>query len=352
MALLSRTEQARVVRNLAALISAGFSLKDAFFVLADDYKDVGLIEAEGKLRELIPFTLRKGYLSEVFREMAEEISRGRDESDVLRKSVLFDEDVKQPLASAVESGSLDKMADKLAEGLETEVKMLGTLKKTLISPVMGIVIAGLFTWIMVFRLVPKIASSVTHKDRLPPLVKLAYSLSHHPFLFALGFAGIVALGVLFVKSGVWKPFLPAYKTFERMKFLTWFKILNESGWTEITTLKFLLKSGFSKKWREVIRRAIFKLEAGESLENVMEGFVKAGLLKNSDYSFIKSGIKIGNIAKQIEPALHFLKGETERQIEVTVQMINAGFMALVGSYVAVLYLGIMIPLTTSVQSLM
>jgi len=349
---LPREEQAKIIRIVASMLSAGFNLRDALLSLAEDYRNYGLIEIEGSLRDYVPRALRKGWVSEELEEMASAIDRGRKEEEVIRETEIFDEDVKDSLSSALASGSVEKMAGKLADLLELEVMLLGKMKKVLIAPILSGVVALIFTYVMVFRLVPKIVSSVTYKERLPQTVKSAYLLSQHPILFFAAVFLLIGLSYYFLKSGVWKSYLPAYKLFERLRFLNWFKILMESGWREVETFQFLSQAGFSKKWREAIEDGLSNLEAGEGLDRVTEDFYQRGLIAATDLSFIKSGIRVGNLPKQLEPDLKFLSGETDREMEKTTVLVQVFFLIIVGIYVIGLYLGILLPLTTSVQKVM
>jgi len=349
---LPREEQAKFVRLLAAHVQSGSSLKEALLSLADDYRDYGFLEVSPSLYSLVPKRFRRGWPAEELEAAVDEIEMGRKEQEVLEELELLDEDVRRTLASAVESGTFEKTAEKLADILELEVKLLGKLKQVAIAPAIAVVLALVFTYVMVFKLVPKVVSSVTHREVLPPTVKAAYAVSQHPYLFVLGVLLFFAGVFLFLRSGVWKQWLGAYKTFERLRFLQWLKLLYETGWQDLKVFQFLQTAGFSKRWREAIEEAVFRLEGGESPLSVFEEFRKRDLITSSDLSFIKTGLKIGNVAKNLEPDLRFLGGETERAIEKDVTLIQTFFLIVVGSYIAGLYLGIQLPLISAMQRAM
>ncbi|ADU97756.1 Type II secretion system F domain protein (plasmid) [Thermovibrio ammonificans HB-1] len=349
---LPREEQAKIVRILASMVSANFSIRDALLSLVEDYRKYGLIEVPPSLAHLVPEQLRVGWVAEKLEEMVYEIEAGQEPAKVFLEADIFDEDVRASIASGIKAGNLPKMAVRLADLLETEVELLGKLKKTLIGPVLSIIIGLLFTYIMVFKFTPKIVGTVTYKDRLPATVKAAYVVSQHPLLFVAAVVALAALVILFLKSGVWKPYLPAYREFEKLRFLNWLKILFEASWSETKVFQFLSEAGFSKKWREAIEEVLYRLEGGEDLQKAMEVFVERGLLSHSDYSFIKSGIRIGNIPKQVEPSIRLLKVIVDKSMEKTITLVQAAFLMLVGGYVAFLYIGLLLPMTTSIQRAM
>jgi type II secretory pathway component PulF len=349
---LPREEQAKIIRVLASMISAGHSFKEALLSLAEDYRNYGLIEVPPSLYPLVPESQRVGWVAEELESMVSEIESGRKPEEVIAEARIFDEDVRASLASAVASGNLQKMAGKLADLLELEVQLLGKLKKVLIAPTLAMIIALIFTYLMIFRFTPKMVSMATHKERLPATVKLAYAVSQHPFLFVLAVLVVIGGVVWFLRSGLWKPFLPAYREFEKLRFFNWLKILLESGWSEVRALQFLLDAGFSKKWVEAVEDALYNLEAGERLDRALEVLVERGLLSHSDFSFIRSGVKSGNVPKQIEPLLRFLSLITDKEIEKSTTFIQAAILLVVGGYVAALYLGLLLPLTTSLQKAM
>ena len=349
---LPREEQAKFIRLLASHVSSGASIKEALHSLAEDYKDFGLLEVPPSLYSLVPKKFRKGWVSEELETAVQEIEMGRKEQEVLEELSILDEDVRKTLASAVESGVFEKTAEKLADILELEVKLLGELKQVAFGPTIAIFLALIFTYIMVFMFVPKVASSVTHKEELPLTVKAAYTVSQHPYLFVLGVVLLFAAVYLFVRSGVWKSKLSAYRTFEKLRFLNWLKLLYETGWQDVRVFQFLLDAGFSKKWREAIEDALYRIEGGESPLEVFEEFKKRKLLANSDYSFIRTGLNVGNLPRHLEPDLRFLKGETERVIKRDIALIQAFFLIAVGTYIAGLYLGIQLPLVSAMQRAM
>lgn len=349
---LPREEQAKFVRLLASHVSSGSPIREALRSLAEDYRDYGLLDLPPSLSSLVPKNLQKGWAAEELEAAVHEIEMGRREQEVLEELPILDEDVRKTLASAIESGVFEKTAEKLADILELEVKLLGKLKQVAFAPTIAVFLALIFTYIMVFKLVPKVVSSVTHKEELPLTVKAAYTVSQHPYLFILGVLLFLAGAYLFVRSGIWKSKLSAYKTFERLRFLNWLKLLYETGWQDVRVFQFLLDAGFSKKWREAIEEALLRIEGGESPLEVLEEFKRRKLLTNSDYSFIRTGLSVGNLPRHLEPDLRFLKGETERVIEKDITLIQTFFLIAVGTYIAGLYLGIQLPLISAMQRAM
>jgi|GEM_PF-3974799 len=349
---LPREEQAKIMRILSSMLSARMSLKDALLNLAEDYRDYGMISVPPEFSRFIPKEIQKGWVSEVLEDLVFQIDSGRSEEEVLAEAEIFDRDIRQSLSSAAASNSLQKVAVKLADFLELEAKLLGRLKKVIFAPTMAFFIAVLFTYVVVFRFVPKVVSTVNSPEKLPLTVKWAYTVSGHFFLFLAGILLLILGVVYFLRSGVWKSYLKVYREFEKLRFLSWLKILLEAGWGEVKVFRFLQDAGFSKKWREAIEDAIIGLEAGEPIDEIMAALKDKGLLKTTDLSFIKSGVSIGNIPKQIEILVRFLLIETEKlmgRTEVIVQTIST---FVVGIYVTVIYIGIFLPLVTAIRRAM
>ena len=345
--MLKRDEQATFVRIFSSLVTSGRSVAEALYQIADDYKDRGLIDAE------LPSFLKrfqKGYVASLIEEVAYDITQGVRPSEALSKASFLDEDVRKSLARAMESGEVEKMSTALADILEQESKLRGKIKTLAITPAMVILVFFLIVYVVCFKLAPAISSVVSHPERLPAGARLALYVNQHSYIYFLLVGGISFLIFVFVKSGVWKKLIPAFNDFERLRFLSWLRILSESGMNLYEALLFLENSGFKKEFRTRIEEAIADLEAGQSAENVIDSF--RGLLSSVDRSFLKAGIKTGDLSRELLPLLRVLKVEVEKSMEKSTQLINTAMMITGGGMVLGIYGGVIVPLTMGIQKAM
>jgi len=215
---------------------------------------------------------------------------------------------------------------------------------------MVLVVFIVLTYVVCFKLAPAIGNIVTRPEMLPAGPRIALWFSKHPFYYWLGIGGILTGIFLFIKSGVWKILVPAYNDFERLRFLSWLKILTESGFNFYESLLFLYESGFSKEWKKKIDEAASEIETGTGTEKVVEEF--KGLLKFTDITFLKTGLATGDISREVDPLLRVLEKEVKRSIKKSSDIMNTIILIVAGLLIGLVYGGVVIPLTTGIQRAM
>ena len=345
--MLKRDEQATFVRIFSSLVSSGRSVAEALYQIAEDYRDRGLIDAE-----LPPFLKRfqKGYIATLIEEVAFDITQGVKAGEAITKARFLDEDVRKSLARAIESGEVEKMSVALADILEQESKLRGKIKSLAITPAMVVLVFFLIVYVVCFKLAPAIGNVVSHPERLPAGARLALYINDHSYIYPLLVLTVLSLIFLFLRSGLWKKLIPAFSDFERLRFLSWLGILAEGGMNLYEAFLFLENSGFKEEFKERIEEAVADLEAGASAESVIDNF--RGLLTSVDRSFLKAGIKTGDISKELLPLLRVLKVEVEKSIEKSTQLVNTAMMVAGGVLILGIYGGVIVPLTLGIQKAM
>jgi len=343
--MLKRNEQAGFVRVFSSLLASGMSVEQALRALKEDYREKGLIDAE------LPSFLKrfqKGYVSSLIEDAVAEIEMGTKPSEAVKSLSFLDEDVRKSLSRAVEGEVVDRMSEALADSLEEESDMLGKLKNILFTPLMVLVVMFVLVYVVCFKLAPTVGNIVSHPERLPAGPRLALYVYHHPVYYFLFVASVSLTVFLFLKSGVWKKLVPAYKDFERMRFLNWLKILTESGFSYLEALRFL-EEGFAGKIGKDIESAIAVLESGGEAGRTLD---ELSFLLHTDKTFISAGIKSGDISTSLDPLLKTLKKEVRRSIEMTANVFNTLMLVAGGLLVGIVYGGVVIPLTTGIQRAM
>jgi len=344
--ILSRDEQATFVRLFASLVSSGRSVAEALYTLADDWRERGVFNFRVPL---FP-KLQKGFVADVLEEAAYDVTQGVKAEEVIARLPLLDEDVRRSLARAVASGQVEEMSQSLADVLEEEAKLRGKIKSVAFTPAMVLVVSYVILFVVCFKLAPSIGNVVTHPERLPAGAKLALFVNKHPVYYYGYVGGSLFLVFLFVKSGVWKVFIPAFREFDRIKFLMWLKTLTESGMRLYDALVFLSEGGFSKELKERLENTVDDLEAGIKPENALDNL--KGQLKTTDLSFLKTGLTTGDLSRELSPLLRVLKIEVNKSIEKSVNLINTAMLVVGGLLVLGIYAGLIVPLTMGIQKAM
>jgi len=345
MGILSRDEQANFIRVFSSLLSSGRSVKDALLLLAEDYRDRGIFPFE------LPEGLKKyqkGYISETIENVAEEIAQGVRPEEAFLSLTILDEDVRKSLAKAV-TGEATKMTDSLADLLEKESDLRGELKKLAFLPAISLLILILVSYVLVFKLAGAVKGIVTKPELLPAGPRLMLFLSDHKEYYYAGVVGVLVFAFLFVKSGVWRKLIPAFRDFERLQFLSWFNILSEVGFTPYETFLFLSET-VSKRWREKVEEIIDSLTAGAKPSEVVDEL--KGLLYPSDLVFLKAGLSSGDVSETLSHLLRILPKQVERRIQVSSQLLNTVMLVVVGLVIIGVYIGVIVPLVTGIQKAM
>jgi type II secretory pathway component PulF len=343
MGVLSRGEQSTFVRNFSALLLSGRSVRDALYQLAEDLKEKGVFSFE------LPRFLKrfqKGYAGELVEETAYEIDQGVKITDAITRLEVLDEDVRQSLAKAIE-GEAEEMTLALADVLEKEAELGASIKNTLIVPALVLVVLVILSYVICFKLAVAVKEVITKVNVLPPGPRLAIYLSEHPLVYLALISSFVGGVIGLVKSPLWRKLIPAYGDFERFKFLSWLKVLTSAGFSVYSALLFLSESSFSKKVKEALEDAVSDIESGVSIESAVEHL--KGFLRPSEISFIKTGVRTGDVSRELEPLVRVVEKEAERSVKKSSTIINLITLLIAGIMITVIYAGIVIPLTTGIQ---
>jgi type II secretory pathway component PulF len=345
MGILSRGEQSVFVRNFSALLLSGRSVRDALYQLAEDLKESGIFPFE------LPRFLKKfqkGYAGRVVEETAYEIDQGVKIADAIMRLEVLDEDVRQSLAKAIE-GEAEEMVFTLADTLEKEAELGANIRNILIVPALVLVVLVALSYVVCFKLATAVKEMITSTKvaSLPLGPRLAIYLSDHPSVYFVLVSSFVGGVVAFVRSSLWRKLIPAYRNFERFRFLSWLKVLTSAGFSVYSAFLFLSGASFSKKLKDALEDVVSDIESGISIESAVERL--KGFLKPSEVSFIKTGVKTGDVSKELEPLVRVVEKEAERSIKKSSTVINIITLLITGVIVAIIYIGIIIPFVMGIR---
>jgi type II secretory pathway component PulF len=358
MAVLSRKEQGRLLKKISALAKQR-GLREALESIAEDYKEEGQINPkELGLKNLndmrkLPEPLRKflkGYVAEEIKAIAKQLSRGVEPSIAFKNTPLFDPDVASTISLAAKSNKLVEVANEVYQMLKKEARYLHEINKILITPALILIFLWAFIAAVALKTIPAFMKSLGGEEHLPPLPKYIYVIfGKNPWFLVLGFLITLFLVYLAFKSNGWKTkALPAFRTFEKFRFITAFRALYPIARSLRDLLNLLAKGGFSQKWVLLLQKIAKSIERGINPVMAFGLLKKEKVLKSSEFSFFEITLQTGDLSalKDLEDELEL---EMEESIEKTKQIVQVVSLILGAGVIGGLYIGIILSLIVQVQ---
>jgi type II secretory pathway component PulF len=361
MSLLPRREQAKLLRKIATLMKQT-DLHTAIESVANDYSDEGLIKPKElglkSLRDIrdfpIPAILKrrlfKGYITEEIKAIAKQITKGIDATVAFKNSPLFDKDIASIIALSLKANQFYEVSAEVYNLIKKENKFLSEINKILITPAMSSILAWAFIAVVSVKTIPAFMKGLGGEEALPTLPRLLYIyFGKNPWFLLLGFLLTLFLIVLAFKTNEWKvKLIPAFKTFEKFRFITAFRTLYPVSPNLIELNKLLMQANLSKKWTDALQKISQLTAKGIKPVKAYSVLKRDKLIKSSEFTFFEIALQTSNMN-----ALRDLENELEIDMEDSVEksktIINLATLTILGAIVIGLYIGIIVSLMIKVQ---
>ena len=327
------------VRQLAVLLKAGISLKDALEDIGENTKD--------KL------------IKEIFLEAAEAIDSGKSLSDVFSEYEQFVGGISLAMIRLGEqTGDLVMALDYLADIYDNMYQNRRKMVKALRYPVITLIFIAIAFTVLILMVVPKFKAIFDQFHATLPLptrilLGTEYVLSHYGLLVLFIIVGIILLIMFFYKTSINfkyrmdKFFLKMYLIKQIIEYATLHRFL--------LTLSSLLKSGIPLLdalkisegiiGNEVIKRKIkFIITGINQGRTLTEMFRETKIVNFIALRMISAGEESGELDMMLENAAKYYSDKFEDIIENMQAAIEPVMLTVIGSLVLLIALGIFLPM--------
>ncbi|MFO0751061.1 MAG: type II secretion system inner membrane protein GspF [Myxococcota bacterium] len=331
-------ELAEVTRQLSTLVKSG----------------IQLVEAIGAISE----QLENPYFKKTLAEVKRQVSEGSTFANALKKHPkVFSDLYVNMVGSGEASGTLDVVFQRLADVIESQVKLRGKLTSALMYPAIMMTLGfGIMMLMMVF-VIPQMRELFTKMGaELPWLTRFLISISD--FLRTFWWLVFIVIGFSLAAFDRWRRSEAGRPTFDRMslkvpifgtlvreiviaRFARSLATLLESGVPILTALQIV---------RAIVGNWVFGEALEQAKEAVKEGQSMADTLKKSGQfpSMVCHMISVGERSGQLEGMLNNVANSYEMQVDQKVSRLTAVLepvmIVIMGGIVGIMVLAIVLPM--------
>ncbi len=301
---------------------------------------------------------RSAGMSNVLRLVVADVERGRRLADALgARPAVFDRLYVNLVKAGEEGGVLETVLNRLAQYIETSVKLKGKVKSALFYPAAVIVVAiVVIAFIMIF-VVPKMSSMFTQSGQeLPALTQMVINASNFfQHYWYMVFAVLIAIPVVFKMY---------YETEDGRKVLDAIAIeipvfgdlIKKSAIARFSrTLATLLSSGVriidaleiasatTGNW--MVEKAIIDTKDAVSRgKTLAEPLGKIPYFPNMVTQMISIGEQTGNIDQMLSKVADFYEDEVDNATQAMTSLLEPMLMVVLGAIIAVIVIAMYLPI--------
>jgi len=301
---------------------------------------------------------RSAGMSNVLALVVNDVERGRRLADALgARPTVFDRLYVNLVKAGEEGGVLETVLNRLAQYIETSVKLKGKVKSALFYPIAVIVVAIIvIAFIMVF-VVPKMSAMFTQSGQeLPALTQWVIDAStffqHYWYMiFAVMIAipmslkmyydteaGRKVLDAIFIEVPVFGDLI---KKSAIARFARTLSTLLSSGVRIIDALE--ISSATTGNW--MVEKAILETKDAVSRgKTLAEPLMKIPYFPNMVTQMISIGEQTGNIDQMLSKVADFYEDEVENATEAMTSLLEPLLMVVLGAIIAVIVVAMYLPI--------
>ncbi|HDM31975.1 MAG TPA: type II secretion system F family protein [bacterium] len=264
------------------------------------------------------------------------------------------------------SGKLDEVCKILAQNIEREIELKRKLKSALTYPIMLIILAIIVLSIVITFSIPKIAVIFEEISREPPLfnkiiLSLSFFLRKYGIFLLLSIVTLVVFIYLFYqKTLTGKRFfqnlivhLPIVKKvvekIDVQKFTQNFSAMVEAGVPILQAIEVSRDTLTTPKMKLALDRIAEKIKKGVTIGEAFLEEKKAFPL--TLVSLISISEKAGRLSFTLKELSDFFAGEIDATVKSLTSLIEPIILMMIGGIVALLALGVIVPLYQTVTTM-
>ncbi len=325
-------------RQLATMISAGVPLLESLEVLQEQAETPG-------------FRM-------VLDGVIESVRGGTDLSTALDRFARVFPSIYISMVRAGEvSGQLDDILVRLAEYLEASAKLKRDIRAAMTYPVISLILVLGITMFLMVGIVPKFKEIFDQLDiELPKLTRgvlmVSFALKDHIFEVMLGFAGVVALFVIWRRTA-WGArqwdwmvlripvFGPLFRKVALSRFSRTFATLIKSGVPILGALEIVAETAGNRVIAEAVNNAKENVRQGHTLaEPLMESRIFPPMVTR----MVQIGEKSGSLEQLLEKISDFYDDQVSASVKALTAMIEPIMISIMGFLVGGIVLAVFLPI--------
>jgi len=333
-------------RQLSSMLTSGLTLIQSLGILKEQLQDV--------------------HMQEVVNGIIAQVQEGKPLSSALVKYPELFTPVYISLIKAAEgSGFLDKILLRLADNLEKQQKLKGTLKSALLYPVIVVVLMVVVVGVMMIFVIPQLTGLYQNLNiPLPFATQVVVAISNFLVVFWPFVIGIVGAGIFaysrFVKTDsgelIRDTMILKIPLFGQMtekgiitEFSRTFGLLVGAGTLVVQSLVETADVAGNRIYKNAILDISRRVEKGITVGDAMQAYP---LFPPLLVQMVKIGEQTGKLDESLLKASEYFEGEVEGQVKTLTTAMEPFIMVVLGIGVAFLIISIITPiynLTSSIQ---
>ncbi len=335
------TDVCRIARHLATLLRAGMPLLPALSALVEQLRDA-----------------QDGPLAEVVEQVAGDVNSGQTLSGAFsRQPDVFSKLFVSMVAVGEASGTLEDILIRLAEILETRVRLAAKVKAAVAYPLMMIVVAVAVVVFLMSVVVPSITAIFLEMNRsLPWPTKVLISMSSFIGTYWMFLAALVCLFVLAIGAAYKTPQGRLWMDRSKLRLPLFGRLFLKLEVARLArTLGTLLASGIPiLSALEIAKQVVQNNHMADALGSVKHwvsrgdaiapALKKTGLFPPIVYHIIATGQASGNLEDGLIDVANMYDDEVELATKTLTSLLEPLILLCMGAVVGFIVLAILLPI--------
>ncbi len=332
-------------RQLSSMLASGLTLMKALSILKDQMQNAAMVE--------------------VVNSLINDVEEGKTLSTSMAKYPKVFSPIYVSLIKAGEvSGLLDKVLLRLADNLEKQQKLRGTIKGALMYPVIVVVLMGAVMGVMMIFVIPQLTSLYQNLNVPLPfttqvVIGISNFMSSFWFIIILAIAGIIYFfrrwkkteeGELIMDSIMLK--LPIFGRLIQQTILAEFSrtlgLLVGTGTLVVDALLQTADTANNVHYRNAIKQVSKEVEKGVSMGDAMSIYP---LFPPLLIQLVKIGEQTGKIDDSLTRASEYYEREVDQTVKALTTAMEPFIMVVLGIGVAFLIMSVITPIYSLISSI-
>ncbi|MCL5435149.1 MAG: type II secretion system F family protein [Patescibacteria group bacterium] len=332
-------------RQLSSMLSSGLTLMRALSILKDQVQSTAM--------------------QEIVNSVINDVEEGKPFSSSISKYPAVFSDIYISLIKAGESsGLLDKVLARLADNLEKEVKLKGTIKSALMYPIIVIILMVVVMFIMMIFVIPQLTALYQNLNvPLPLPTRIIIGLSGFfktfwPIILILLVGGISLFrrwhktleGQLIIDSLILN--LPVFGKLIKQTILAEFSrtfgLLVGTGTLVVDALLKTADTAGNIHYRNAIKDVSKQVEKGVTIGEAMSVYP---IFPPILIQLVKIGEQTGKVDESLAKASEYFEREVDQTVKTLTTAMEPFIMIILGIAVAFLIISVITPIYSLISSI-
>ncbi len=331
-------------RQFDALLRAGVGVVSALEMLAD--------QTENKK------------LAESIRDVRDGVQKGDTLAFAMKKDKIFPPLLVSMVEAGESSGNLEIAFQRMAVQFEKESRLNGLIKKSLMYPIVLIVVMIAIFIVMVVKVLPSFSDMFAELETdLPAITKAMLAISdsfiHYWFVYLLVIAAIVVFVLVFKKTDVGMHFFGkigiTFPIFGKLKvkgecsrFARTFSTMLSSGMSMLEALTITSRVMQNIYFKEALQNAVVQIQRGLALSQPLRA---AKIFPNLLIHMVGIGEETGNLEEMLNNCANYYDEEVEQTTQQMTALMEPIIIIVMAAMVCLLMAAIYSPLMQLYNSL-